>query len=266
MILRLALPMLLVAGVASADPPAASSSREKPSRHTMKQVWQDAIERAKRGEVGPDSSEAVRMAAALLSGEKLGAGGGWFGPSKLRHDWRWLAGRFDKDGDGRVLPAEFTAAKEFFERLDRDGDGAITAEDFDWSDNSPFVKQQAQVNRLFRMLDADGNGQLSAEEWQSRFKVMAKDKDHLTVEDLRTVLFPVTPGKGDKTKKGEKEKVPDIMRQAFFEGDAGSPFEGVRPNAEAPDFQLPTHDGKSTIRLSDFRGKKPVVLIFGSFT
>lgn len=34
----------------------------------------------------------------------------------------------------------------------------------------------------------------------------------------------------------------------------------------APDFALKTLDGTETIRLSDFRGKKPVVLIFGSFT
>jgi AhpC/TSA family len=34
----------------------------------------------------------------------------------------------------------------------------------------------------------------------------------------------------------------------------------------APDFSLETHDKKSRVRLSDFRGKKPVVLVFGSYT
>lgn len=34
----------------------------------------------------------------------------------------------------------------------------------------------------------------------------------------------------------------------------------------APDFTLTTQDGKGTIRLSDYRGKKPVVLVFGSYT
>ena len=34
----------------------------------------------------------------------------------------------------------------------------------------------------------------------------------------------------------------------------------------APDFTLITKDGKSKVTLSDFRGKKPVVLIFGSYT
>lgn len=266
MLRSISLLLLALTGLASAGPPVPLGKDEKPSRHTMARVWQDAIERAKRGDVGPTSSEAVRMAAALLNGEKLGAGGGWYGPGKLRHDWRWLVNRFDKDGDGKVAPSEIAAAKEYFERLDRDGDGAITAEDLDWSENSAFMKLQAQASRLFRLLDLDGNGRLSAEEWQARFKVIAKDKDHLIVDDLRAALFPVVPGKTDKTKKSDKAKIPDLMRQAFFEGDVGSPFEGPRPGAEAPDFALPTHDGKSTVRLSDFRGKKPVVLIFGSFT
>jgi hypothetical protein len=34
----------------------------------------------------------------------------------------------------------------------------------------------------------------------------------------------------------------------------------------APDFELYDTDGKNSIRLSDFKGKKPVALIFGSYT
>jgi hypothetical protein len=34
----------------------------------------------------------------------------------------------------------------------------------------------------------------------------------------------------------------------------------------APDFQLRSADGRQIVRLSSFRGKKPVVLIFGSHT
>ena len=35
---------------------------------------------------------------------------------------------------------------------------------------------------------------------------------------------------------------------------------------EAPDFSLPTLDGKQTVKLSQHKGDRPVVLIFGSFT
>ncbi|MBI3837337.1 MAG: redoxin domain-containing protein [Planctomycetia bacterium] len=34
----------------------------------------------------------------------------------------------------------------------------------------------------------------------------------------------------------------------------------------APDFTLATLDGKQQVRLSDFRGKRPVALVFGSYT
>jgi hypothetical protein len=35
---------------------------------------------------------------------------------------------------------------------------------------------------------------------------------------------------------------------------------------EAPDFMLPQLDGSQTVSLASFRGKQPVVLIFGSYT
>ncbi len=35
---------------------------------------------------------------------------------------------------------------------------------------------------------------------------------------------------------------------------------------QAPDFTLPMLDGSQTVSLASFRGKQPVVLIFGSYT
>jgi peroxiredoxin len=34
----------------------------------------------------------------------------------------------------------------------------------------------------------------------------------------------------------------------------------------APDFRLPTLDHKSAVQLASFRGDRPVVLVFGSYT
>lgn len=34
----------------------------------------------------------------------------------------------------------------------------------------------------------------------------------------------------------------------------------------APDFQLFDLDGKNAVKLSSFKGKQPVVLVFGSYT
>jgi hypothetical protein len=52
----------------------------------------------------------------------------------------------------------------------------------------------------------------------------------------------------------------------------GSPNRQQKPprrskaNDMAPDFTLKTIDGKTSVKLSDFRGKKPVALLFGSYT
>lgn len=40
----------------------------------------------------------------------------------------------------------------------------------------------------------------------------------------------------------------------------------LHPGDEAPDFDLPTYDHSARIRLSSFRGSRPVVLVFGSYT
>ncbi len=40
----------------------------------------------------------------------------------------------------------------------------------------------------------------------------------------------------------------------------------LRVGDQAPDFRLATVDKTAQVQLSSFRGKKPVVLIFGSYT
>lgn len=39
-----------------------------------------------------------------------------------------------------------------------------------------------------------------------------------------------------------------------------------KEGAVAPDFELRDVNGENPVRLSDFRGQKPVALVFGSFT
>ena len=40
----------------------------------------------------------------------------------------------------------------------------------------------------------------------------------------------------------------------------------INPGDSVPDFQLPTLDHKDLVRLSAFRGSRPVILVFGSYT
>ena len=42
--------------------------------------------------------------------------------------------------------------------------------------------------------------------------------------------------------------------------------DGPEVGEDAPGFSLTTLDGKGTVTLSDLGGKKPVVLVFGSYT
>lgn len=41
---------------------------------------------------------------------------------------------------------------------------------------------------------------------------------------------------------------------------------GLEPGDPAPDFALSAYDKSAVVRLSDFRGDRPVVLVFGSYT
>ena len=40
----------------------------------------------------------------------------------------------------------------------------------------------------------------------------------------------------------------------------------LQPGDLAPDFELATDEGDGRVKLSDHRGERPVVLIFGSYT
>jgi len=52
------------------------------------------------------------------------------------------------------------------------------------------------------------------------------------------------------------------FKRLWFIARAGS----LKVGDSAPDFVLSTSDKKSRVQLASFRGKKPVVLIFGSYT
>lgn len=43
-------------------------------------------------------------------------------------------------------------------------------------------------------------------------------------------------------------------------------LEAPRAGEYAPDFELPTMDGSTVMRLSAHRGARPVLLVFGSYT
>jgi hypothetical protein len=230
-------------------------------------LWRDALWLGpvldKAGEAVP-RPESVRMLTAVVRGSRMGPGDGWFGPGRSRYGWQWLQARFKGGPDG-ITRKQFTAPAEWFDRLDRDRDGLLTAEDFDWSEKSPFLRQTALFRQWAALMDGDSNGRISRKEWQAFFERLARGKDHITSEELRLALQPPAPRKGPGKKKGSGPPR-DLLVKNLIKGDLGSPYEGPRPGEVAPDFTLPRHDGKGTVSLAEFRDRKPVVLVFGSFT
>lgn len=204
----------------------------------------------------------------------MGGKGGWWKPGQSRYDWQWLADRYDREGEGRIGREQLMALNGgagLFNRLDRDRDGYITSDDLDWSDKSEYLKQGQQGSMLFYMLDANSNGRISKEEWDQVFDRLAKEKGYISQDDVRELFRkpppPVAKGPKDPKKDG-KFAGPSmkVLLYGLLTGELGSMLEGPRVNETAPDFKLSTHDGKQQFALSQFRGKKPVVLIFGSFT
>ncbi len=209
--------------------------------------------------------EAVEMLWAITRGSDLmGPNDGWFHPAASRYDWTWLAKRFDADGNGKVTGEEL-GAKETFSRLDRDKDGTLTAADFDWSPSSPLARQAMPARNWFGRIDANSNGRISREEWEAVYARAAKEKGYLTQDDLRE-LFPTEPPQ--RPGAGKRDDGPSrwTLLVGLLSGEIGSMREGPALGEPAPDFTLKTHDGKQTVTLAQHRGKRPVVLVFGSFT
>lgn len=204
--------------------------------------------------------EAVQMLSAIARGSRLGPGKGWFRGGESRYGWDWLAERYDTDGDGAITGSERQEAS-LLNELDRNEDGAIRRDDFDWSEESPFVRRMDRARRIFRRIDTSSNGRVTREEWEAFLTATASEDGEITPRELRKALFPPRRNSG-----GGQGPSPLMLATGILQGEIGSIYEGPAVGDVAPGFELPTQDGERSVRLSQFRGKRPVVLIFGSFT
>ncbi len=205
--------------------------------------------------------ESVRMLIAIARGSQMGAGEGWFGPSRNRYSWEWLAKAHEIAPDEAITSETFRGSADVFQKLDRNRDGKLGPEDLDWSDRNPFVQQSYMINRMFRRFDQEGDGRVTREDLLAFFEKAAQGKDFLRSEDLRDALIGGMPG----FMTGDAPTQP-ILLSGLFRGEVGSLNEGPKVNDPAPDFELKTLDGSRTIRLSEQFGSKPIVLVFGNFT
>ena len=207
------------------------------------------------------SGEATRMLHAIVRGSQLFAGEGWFGPAENRFSWKWLAEKHGIDEKEAIAAEKFLGSKLGFSRLDRNQDGKITADELDWADTNPWVRQSNLITRFFRRMDPNGDGKLTREEWLAFYDKIAQGQEHIAAENLRNALLIGPSGflPGDAPDR-------DVLVRGLFAGEIGSLQEGPHVNEAAPDFTLETYDGERKIHLAEVIGKKPVVLTFGNFT
>jgi Ca2+-binding EF-hand superfamily protein len=245
----------------AADEPKPAPKRPQLNPIDLNRLWQATGPAIRAGRM-PELFEQTQSNFSTAP-RTAGQAGGWYHASQSRYTWEWFASRFDVNADGAILRAEFAGPVAAWERLDRDHDGVIAAADFDWSERSAWYQMARQGSRRFDMIDSDGNGRITAEEWQAFFAVVADEKDHLTNDDLRDAMF--IDAERPRARFAKFADRVDRLK-VILNGDIGSMFEGPELGAPAPDFTLATHDRRGVVKFADYRGNKPVVLIFGSFT
>jgi Ca2+-binding EF-hand superfamily protein len=208
---------------------------------------------------------AEMLGSILINGSNMSPYSGWFHASESRFSWSRLAGRFDLNKDGVLTADELKGSAALFRALDRDGDEAVSSEDLDWSPRSRYLQGRAQARGRFARMDQNGNGRITLEEWEKAFEQATKGKKFLTQDNLADLLYPAAPTNRGKSVASDGPSRVTLLK-GLFSGEIGSSSEGPRLGMDAPEFSLDTHDKGRRISLADYRGKKPVVLIFGSFT
>jgi Cu/Ag efflux protein CusF len=118
----------------------------------------------------------------------------------------------------------------------------------------PETPADDQPALTFRFFDRNRDGAISREEIENAVKLFDKLDRNDDGQLDRQELTRATRGGG---RPGE------VITPAA-RGERHSDTLAV--GDDAPDFTLPTPDGKSEVKLSSFRGKRPVVLVFSSFT
>jgi hypothetical protein len=243
----------------------AASAEDAAPPNANSRGWRDPLryrDLVLQGYAAVQRQEGVGMFLALARGAPIGPGSGWFHGSRSRYDWAWLASSYDINHDGIITPDEFLGPADLFQRLDRNQDGVLTIEDCDWSERSTRLRSGGPAAGWFRLLDTNGNGRISRAEWEEFFSKASQGKGYLTPEDLQEALRPPSaPSSG-----GSEMPSRYTLLNALLTGEIGSLCEGPSVGQPAPDFTLKTQDGKQEITLAHYRNKKPVVLVFGSFT
>src|SRR5690606_36695701 len=129
-----------------------------------------------------------------------------------------------------------------FDRLDCTWDSVLRADDFDGSGGNDLCRQKETAFALFKSVDANSDGRLSAEEWQVLFSESAGEKGFLHEEDLQRLMYL------PRVQKTRREHANFNHIESLL-ADYTSSFAARLPEVgeRAPDFELQTSDGQSTV-------------------
>ncbi len=162
---------------------------------------------------------------------------------------RLFATPADGNEDEKVTAAEW---KTFCDKLDCDKNGIVSKDE--------MPNAETLNDRMFDMAvsatDTDKDGKMQLPEVAGIFAKLDTDKSNVISGDELA-----TRGRGNRGGRGRNARGNRPL-------EAGVP----RPGDAAPDFDLPLADqpngarSEATIKLSSFKGKKAVALIFGSYT
>ncbi len=208
------------------------------------------------------------------------------------HDeyWAHLASTYDRDGDGSVARGEYGRGEDSFARLDRDHDGAVTRADFDRdlvlppdlvapilivrSAAGPAATSVTLADALaaVMVMDASGDGRVARNEFQA-----ASPTGMVGIDRFGTLLAGMD---ADHDRLLSSPEIEQWLARRDVDGDGAlaireratagpAPLEGyLEPAARvaAPDFAATSAADGSPVTLSSLVGRKPIALIFGSFT
>jgi hypothetical protein len=208
--------------------------------------------------------------------------------------WELVQGEHDGNRDGKVSRQEYDRGAERFARLDRDGNGFLTEEDFTAQGrggrggrSGGAMQQGPLLARLlglrgeiprgalatwFSKLDGNGDGLVVEAEFGGRLPARlgtlairafdANDDGRLALVELQRGFDAADADRDGKLAGPElRPGAASGTSRAAGAGTAAPLVGGI-----APDFKLKLQDGKTTATLSAHRGKRPVALIFGSYT
>lgn len=215
--------------------------------------------------------------------------------------YEFLAANYDANQDGSVTEEEYGRGARAFRNLDKNRDGVVTADD--WKRNrrggrtargnssvtaeQRLVRQRRFIEMFASFLNVDGEAGIGVDEWRKWAASMPVNDDGVIAgDDLGAFLGSAkdgrmarmatrslrrdldTDGNGDVT----RSDLASMFAAVDTDGDQvlGRGDELRMPPGRgemAPDFTLAYADNRPRkVTLSSYRGKKPVALIFGSYT